>query len=87
MILLKILSLLRKEAKEFFENTTVHGFRYILVSKTAFCKLFWVLSLLSSISLCLFLIGQSLKESRDNPIQTITEEIEVNSLPCQPSRS
>lgn len=81
MVLLRILKQFKNGIKEYFENTTVHGFRYILVARTHVCKLFWVVSILVTVSLCFLLIGQSLKEASDNPIMTTTEEVEVDQLP------
>ena len=81
MVLLRILKLFKNGIKEYFENTTVHGFRYILVARTPLFKFFWIISILATVSLCFLLIGRSLKEASDNPIMTNTEEVEVDQLP------
>ena len=81
MVLLRILKQFKNGIKEYFENTTVHGFRYILVARTPIYKFFWIISILATVSLCFLLIGRSLKEASDNPIMTNTEEVEVDQLP------
>ena len=81
MLILRVLKYARNGVREYFENTTVHGFRYILFSKAYACKLFWIFSILATVSLCFFLIGKSLQEASENPIMTNTEEILVENLP------
>ena len=65
----------------YFENTSVHGFRYVLLSKTLFRKLLWVAAIVLAFTLCGLLISTSIREARDNPILANTEEIPVEALP------
>ena len=65
----------------YFENTSVHGFRYVLLSKTFLRKLLWAAAIVLAFTLCGLLISTSIREARDNPILSNTEEIPVEALP------
>ena len=67
--------------KGYFENTTVHGFQYIVASKRKAAKLFWIASIVLAFSFCSVLLLRSLQEARDNPILTINEEIDLKDMP------
>ena len=72
--------LVSRGIKSYFEETSLHGFRYLSVSRSWFFKLFWLASLILAFVCCAYLIALTVAETNDHPIITNVEEVTVNEI-------
>ena len=70
-----------KSLAEYFESTTIHGFRYLCASKTLIERFAWIGIIGTCFSLAGLLIWQSIEESQQNPVLTTIETISVKEVP------
>ena len=70
-----------KSLAEYFESTTIHGFRYLRVSKTLIERFAWIGIIGTCFILAGLLIWQSIEESHQNPVLTTIETISVKEVP------
>ena len=68
-------------AKSYLSETTVHGFRYLVVSKSALERLFWSAWLVAGFSGCYFMVSQSIAEYEANPILTTVDTGSIKAIP------
>ena len=81
MTLGKVGEILSKGAKSYSENTTAHGFQYIIASKNRLIRYFWVLNVVVAFVICFVFIGQTLEEAEQHPTITSIVEILIDDLP------
>ena len=68
--------------KKYFENTSIHGFRYIAESTHWVYRLFWVANLVVAFTLLGHLLKQTLDEAEANPTVTNLEEVPIDNVPA-----
>ena len=76
----KMMKNLTKDVYEYFSETTVHGFQYIVTGRNWFERLFW-----ASLIVCGFILGSmifyhSLHDWNETPLQTTIKQV---SLPIE----
>ena len=72
---------IKKGVKSYFEATSIHGFRYVIESKSLLFKLFWLTSLVVTFVICFFFIKQTLIEVHHSSILANTEDIGLDEVP------
>ncbi|KAJ8970153.1 hypothetical protein NQ317_019426 [Molorchus minor] len=74
---------LRKYFKEYCENTTIHGFRYLAEKRSIVEKIFWIILILSSIGVCSYLINRIYEKYRTSPVivSFATKESPIFTIP------
>ena len=63
----------RKVLKDFCESTSLHGYGYIYNNNSTFLKSFWLLVIVSTTGLGIFLLVQNTIEFLEHEIYTTTE--------------
>ena len=81
MFLLGKLSKLVRYAGNYFRQTTVHGLRYIVEGASLFERLLWLSCVVSVMAIASFLITNSLRDMRRNPMVTSTETVHISEVP------
>ncbi len=59
--------------RDYFRETTVHGFRYVVEGRSAAERTAWVAAIAAAFLYSSLLVHQALEEARENPISTSTE--------------
>ena len=72
---------LRKELKKdlvaYLQETTVHGFRYIVDGRNLLEKLMWVLFIAAGFTFCGLIVYKALNDWDRNPVETTIDEVGV----------
>ena len=74
------LSQLKRDIYSYFDETTVHGFRYVVGGRDVFERAFWVIVILLGFTLSSILVLQSFENWESTPLQTTIETV---SLPIE----
>ena len=64
-----------KSIREYFTDTTVHGFRYVVQGKNVFEKGFWIIMIVSGFVISGCIIHASLKAWDETPLQTTIDKV------------
>ncbi len=67
--------------KEYFQQTTVHGIRYVVDGETIIERLVWVLTMAIAFACAAYLTYSSVVEAEEHPIATTTEVLTINNIP------
>lgn len=65
----------------YLKETTVHGFRYVADGTNVFERVFWVVWITFGFCGSYYMVSQSIKEGRDNPILTTIDTASVTTVP------
>ena len=72
-----IVGIIRRTIKDYFIETTIHGFRYIAEGRNIFEKLFWSILVVSGFVISGGIILTSLKDWDETPLQTTIDKVSV----------
>lgn len=75
------LAILREYLNSYFDNTTVHGFKYILIGDTLAERVGWVATVILAFTGAFVLIDSYVSEVRTNPITMTLSKIPVSEVP------
>ena len=64
----------------YFESTTIHGFHYVIASKSLFFKLFWIAAIMATFVVCSLFIKQTLDEVHRSAILSNSEDIVLDEV-------
>ena len=70
-----------KSVNEYLESTTIHGFSYLSIGRGILEKLAWLVIICTCFTFAAFLIQQSLKEAKENPVMTTVESVPIQNVP------
>ena len=73
----RLKEVLFQTVSEYFNTTTIHGFAYLLKSKSVIERLTWCIIIVSCMGFAGFLIQQALFESEEDPIATTVDLVSV----------
>ena len=59
--------------KGYLQETTVHGFRYVVEGRTVPERLAWVVAILLAFAYASILVHSAMREAEDNPVSTAIE--------------
>ena len=76
----KINKHLQEGLYKYLENTTIHGFNYVVKSKHVAARVFWVLNVVVAFLICFVIVGKSLEEADAHPTTTESEEVDIEEL-------
>ncbi|TRY68635.1 hypothetical protein TCAL_08884 [Tigriopus californicus] len=74
-------NLLTEGKHNYLEETTVHGFRYVVTGINAAERFFWILCIALGFSGAFHMVNRSLEEGRNNPIVTTIDTIPITRVP------
>ena len=77
----RLKEVLFQTVSEYFNTTTIHGFAYLLKSKSVIERLTWCIIIVSCMGFAGFLIQQALFESEEDPIATTVDLVSVKNVP------
>ena len=63
--------------REYFNDTTVHGFRYVVQGRNRFERIFWFLLIITGFVFSSDIIYRALFEWNKTPLQTTIEKVDV----------
>ncbi len=64
----------------YFEETTVHGFKYVVSANSLVERIFWTAAIVAVLTVSGYLIQSSLRETANNPISTSIETVPVQEV-------
>ena len=82
MVLSKIYTNITDGIRNYFRETSVHGFRYVVDGHGSFFRILWMLVVVVTFMLCGYLVKETLVEMERNPIVTIIEEVDISKIPA-----
>ena len=76
-----ILDTIKTYLEGYFDNTTVHGFKYILIGESWFERIAWIFCVIFGFTCAFILIGIYIDEAVSNPIAISLSTIPVKDIP------
>ena len=81
MILSVAWKTLKHGLRDYSTNTSIHGFRYFVDTKSALYRLAWAVALVCSLTVCRLFISQTLREGELYPTITSVNEVVIDEIP------
>lgn len=72
--------LLFEGIKSYFENTSIHGFQYVIGSKNYVAKVFWAASICLAFFYCSTVVRKAFEEAEQYPTFAYMDEVEIDEL-------
>ena len=66
-----------RNIKDYFNDTTVHGFRYVVQGRNKFEKLFWAILIITGFTMSGEIIYSSYSGWHETPLQTTIEKVDA----------
>ena len=65
----------KSNVKEYFKETTVHGFQYVVTGRNRCEKIFWIILIVTGFMMSGIMIYNSISSWRNTPLQTTIEKV------------
>ena len=76
----KKLKYFKDEIRQYLSETTVHGFRYLVETKSNVERLIWVVVICISVAVCISMVIENVTNTIQNPIITNIETTEIQKV-------
>ena len=77
----KVANGIRAAVRDYFENTSIHGFRYVSESRGWLYRFFWVINLVLAFCILYYFTNQILQEAEENPTIATIDEVPIDLVP------
>lgn len=77
----KVVNGIKSAITDYFENTSIHGFRYVSEGRGWLYRLFWIINLVLAFCILYYFANQILQEAEENPTIATIDEVPIDLVP------
>ncbi len=76
-----MLSLLGKFVRRYFENTSVHGFKYLVEARDNYERLAWIAAVPAAFAFAVYFVASGVRDNSESPFVTSVDSVDISTLP------